>query len=139
MVRQPNEDESSREDQATSLIGASPAEEFVELGPMTPGEILEEEFLKPMGITKYRLAKEIHVPATRIGEIVAGTRRITADTDLRLCRFFGLSDGFWLRLQLACDVETARRRMVDELDAIHPLESPNGASSSIESVVNVLR
>ena len=60
------------------------------LKPVTPGELLLEEFLLPMGITKYRLAKEIGVPAQRIGEIVAGRRAVTADTDLRLCRFFGL-------------------------------------------------
>ncbi len=64
------------------------------LPPVTPGEILLEEFLKPMGISQYRLAKEIAVPAQRIGEIVAGRRAVTADTDLRLCRFFGLSNGF---------------------------------------------
>lgn len=60
-----------------------------------PGEILLEEFLKPMGITQYRLAKEIGVPQRRIGEIVAGTRGVTADTGLRLSRFLGMSDGFW--------------------------------------------
>ena len=70
-----------------------------EVLPVHPGEMLEEEFLKPMGLTKYRLAKEIDVPAPRIGEIVAGNRAITADTDLRLCQFFGLSDGWWLALQ----------------------------------------
>ena len=59
--------------------------------------MLLEEFLKPMGISQYRLAKEIGVPAQRIGQIVAGRRAITADTDLRLCRYFGLSDGWWLR------------------------------------------
>ena len=67
------------------------------LAPIHPGEILREEFLAPMGISNYRLAKEIGVPAQRIGEIVAGRRAISADTDLRLCRFFGLSEGFWLR------------------------------------------
>ena len=67
------------------------------LPPVTPGEMLLEEFLKPMGISQYRLAKEIGVPAQRIGEIVAGRRAITADTNLRLCRFFGLSEGWWLR------------------------------------------
>jgi len=61
------------------------------LDPITPGEILLEEFLKPMGLSQYRLAKEIGVPAQRISEIVGGKRSITADTDLRLCRFFGLS------------------------------------------------
>ena len=71
------------------------------LPPVTPGELLLEEFLKPMGISQYRLAKEIGVPPQRIGEIVAGKRAVTADTDLRLCRFFGLSNGYWLRAQAA--------------------------------------
>lgn len=79
------------------------------LKPVTPGELLLEEFLKPMGISRYRLAKEISVPAQRIGEIVAGKRAITADTDLRLCRFFGLSSGYWLRAQAAHDTEVAER------------------------------
>ena len=72
-----------------------------QLPPILPGEILLEEFLKPMAISQYRLAKEIGVPPQRIGEIVAGKRTITADTDLRLCRFFGLSNGYWLRAQAA--------------------------------------
>ena len=69
------------------------------LKPVTPGELLLEEFLKPMGISRYRLAKEIAVPAQRIGDIVAGRRTITADTDLRLCRFFGIptATGYALR------------------------------------------
>ena len=67
-----------------------------------PGEILLEEFLKPMGITQYRLAKEIGVPQRRIGEIVAGTRGVTADTGLRLARFFGMSEDFWIGLQKMC-------------------------------------
>ena len=70
------------------------------IDPITPGEMLDEEFLKPLGITKYRLAKEIGVPAGRISEIVAGRRAITADTDLRLCKYFGLSEGWWLRGQV---------------------------------------
>jgi antitoxin HigA-1 len=90
------------------------------LAPVTPGELLSEEFLVPMGITKYRLAKEIGVPAQRIGEIVAGRRAITADTDLRLCRFFGLSEGYWLRAQVAYDTEVAHERLAEELDKIHP-------------------
>ena len=65
------------------------------LAPITPGEILLEEFLKPLGLTQYRLAKEIDVPAQRISEIVSGKRSITADTYLRLCRFFRLSNGYW--------------------------------------------
>ena len=68
-----------------------------------PGEILLEEFLKPMGITQYRLAKEIGVPQRRIGEIVNATRGITPDTGLRLSRFFGMSDGFWIGLQMDHD------------------------------------
>ena len=63
------------------------------LKPVSPGEMLAEEFLKPLEMSNYRLAKEIGVPAQRIGEILAGRRAISADTDLRLCRFFGLSDG----------------------------------------------
>ena len=90
------------------------------LPPVTPGELLWEEFLVPMGITKYRLAKEIHVPAQRIGDIVAGKRSITADTDLRLCRFFGLSDGYWLRAQVAHDTEVAREALADEIASITP-------------------
>jgi addiction module HigA family antidote len=90
------------------------------LPPVTPGELLWEEFLVPMGITKYRLAKEIHVPAQRIGDIVAGKRSITADTDLRLCRFFGLSDGYWLRAQIAHDTEVARDALADEIASIRP-------------------
>src|SRR6188768_3441446 len=93
------------------------------LSPITPGELLFEEFLKPMGISQYRLAKEIEVPAQRIGEIVAGRRSITADTDLRLCRFFGLSNGYWLRAQIACDTEVAERKLGPQLRRITPWES----------------
>ena len=78
------------------------------LKPVSPSEMLAAEFLKPLGMSNYRLAKEIDVPAQRIGEILAGRRAITADTDLRLCRFFGLSDGWWLRLQADCDTEVAK-------------------------------
>ena len=79
-----------------------------------------EEFLIPMGITKYRVAKEIGVPAQRIGEIVAGRRAITADTDLRLCKFFGLSNGYWLRAQAAYDTEVAAQEIAAELKRIKP-------------------
>ncbi len=85
-----------------------------------PGEILQEEFLKPMGISQYRLAKEIHVPQRRIGEIVAGTRGISVDTGLRLSRFFGTSDGFWTGLQLDHDMANAREALVDVLASITP-------------------
>lgn len=90
------------------------------LEPITPGEILLEEFLKPMGLSQYRLAKEIDVPAQRISEIVGGKRSITADTDLRLCRFFGLSNGYWLRAQAAHDTEVAERTLGPSLKKIKP-------------------
>jgi antitoxin HigA-1 len=90
------------------------------IDPVTPGELLKEEFLKPMGISQYRLAKEIGVPPQRIGEIVAGRRAITADTDLRLCRVFGLSNGYWLRAQAAYDTEVAEEALADTLKRIQP-------------------
>lgn len=76
--------------------------------PVSPDEMLAGEFLKPLGMSNYRLAKKIGVPAQRVGEIVAGKRTITADTDLRLCRVFGLSDGWWLRLQAENDTKVAK-------------------------------
>ena len=88
------------------------------VSPVSPGEMLAKEFLEPLGLTKYRLAKDIGVPAQRIGEIVAGRRSITADTDLRLCRYFGLGDGWWLRGQAAYDTAIAREALRDELAAI---------------------
>lgn len=90
------------------------------LKPVLPGEMLAEEFLKPLGMSNYRLAKEIGVPAQRIGEIVAGKRAITADTDLRLCRFFGLSDGWWLRLQADHDTALAKTALSKALAKIKP-------------------
>ena len=89
----------------------------------TPGEILLEEFLLPMGITQYRLAKEIGVPQRRIGEIVAGKRAVTVDTGLRLSRFFGTSDGFWIGLQTDHDTAQARDALADVLANIQPYES----------------
>jgi antitoxin HigA-1 len=73
------------------------------LNPVSPGEMLSEEFLKPLSMSKYRLSKDIGVSAQRVGEIIAGRRAITAETDLRLCRLFGLSDGWWLRPQADYD------------------------------------
>ena len=90
--------------------------------PVSPGEMLEQEFLKPLGLTKYRLAKDIGVPAPRIGDIVAGKRSITADTDLRLCRYFGLSDGWWLRGQANYDTALARETMGEALARISRCE-----------------
>lgn len=92
------------------------------LSPVTPGELLKEEFLVPMGISQYRLAKETGIPAQRIGQIVLGKRRVTADTDLRLCRYFGLTDGYWLRAQVAFDLEAEKRRIEPELDKIVPVQ-----------------
>lgn len=80
--------------------------------------MLDEEFLKPLGLSKYRLAKDIGVPPQRIGDIVAGKRSITADTDLRLCRYFGLSDGWWLRGQVSYDTAMARETMRETLSRI---------------------
>ncbi len=85
-----------------------------------PGEILMEEFLKPMGITQYRLAKEIGVSQRRIGEIVAGKRGVTADTGLRLSRFFAMSDGFWIGLQTDHDAAEAKDTLAKTLDKITP-------------------
>lgn len=96
------------------------------IDPVTPGELLKEEFLEPMGISQYRLAKEIGVPAQRIGQIIAGKRSITADTDLRLCRFFGLSNGYWLRAQAAYDTEIAEDALEDQLKNIRPWNPGSG-------------
>jgi antitoxin HigA-1 len=90
------------------------------LKSVSPGEMLAEEFLKPLAMSNYRLAKEIDVPAQRIGEILAGRRAITADTDLRLCRFFGLTDGWWLRLQADYDTEVAKVTLSKALAKITP-------------------
>ncbi len=89
--------------------------------PVSPAEMLAEEFLAPAGLTKYRLAKSIGVPPQRIGEIISGKRSITADTDLRLCRFFGLSDGWWLRLQADYDTRRLKPMLQIELDRITPI------------------
>jgi addiction module HigA family antidote len=85
------------------------------LDPVHPGEILYEEFLRPLGLTQYRLAKNLGVPARRINEIVQGKRAITADTALRLARFFGNSERFWLNLQTAYDLEREKDNLGDRL------------------------
>lgn len=85
------------------------------LSPIHPGEILGEEFLKPMGISQYRLAKDISVPPRRINEIVHGKRSITADTALRLGKFFGISAQFWLNLQTRYDLEVTEDLLSDRL------------------------
>lgn len=86
------------------------------LTPVHPGEILLEEFLKPMGISQYRLAKDIGVPARRINEIVHGKRAISPDTALRLSRYFGMSERFWMNLQTRYDIEVEKDRLSDRLD-----------------------
>ena len=86
-----------------------------------PGEVLKEEFLDPLGISQYRLAKTIGVQPIRIGQICAGRRAITADTALRLARAFGTTPGFWLGLQADYDTEEAERAAGDSLNNIHPL------------------
>ena len=84
--------------------------------PIVPGEILAEEFLKPLGISQYRLAKDINVDPRRINEIVHGKRAITADTALRLARYFGTTERFWMNLQTHFDLEEKREQMGDRLN-----------------------
>jgi len=86
------------------------------LQPIHPGEILMEEFLKPMGISQYKLAKDISVPARRINEIVQGKRSITSDTALRLSRYFSLSERFWINLQARYDLEIEKDKLDDRLN-----------------------
>jgi addiction module HigA family antidote len=91
------------------------------MAPIHPGETLMEDFLEPLGVSQYRLAQAIGVPARRINEIVHGTRRISADTALRLSRYFGMSDGFWLNLQGHYDLEIEKDRLGKTLGDIEPL------------------
>ena len=82
------------------------------------GEILNEEFLRPLGLSQYRIAKKIGVPPRRINEIVQGKRAVTTDTDLRLCKFFGLSESFWSGLQIDYDREMLKSQLMDAINAI---------------------
>ena len=93
------------------------------MAPVHPGEILLEEFLTPLAVSQYKLAKEIGVPARRINEIVHGQRRISADTALRLARFFGTSERFWVNLQARYDLEVEKDRLGDALEGIRPLSA----------------
>lgn len=114
--------------------------------PIHPGEILLEEYLTPLGISQYRLAKETEVPPRRINEIVHGKRAITADTSLRLAKFFGTSEQFWLNLQSRHDLEVERDRLAGTLGRIHVFDGsavrsargaatrPRGRSSSAKSL-----
>jgi addiction module HigA family antidote len=93
------------------------------LAPIHPGEVLMEDFIGPLGITQHRVAVAIGVPPRRINEIVHGKRRITADTALRLSRYFGTSDLFWINLQNRYDLEAEKDALGDSLDRIQPLRS----------------
>ena|SRR5947209_8009724 len=95
-----------------------------------PGEVLAREFLEPLAITTYRLAKDIHVPITRVAEIIRGRRGVTADTALRLSRYFGTSAKFWLGLQEDYDLEEESRLKSRELESIRPV-SKGGAASNL--------
>lgn len=94
------------------------------LSPIHPGEILSLEFMEPLGLSQYRLAKSISVPARRINEIVQGKRSISADTALRLSRHFGMSERFWLNLQVRFDLEVEKERLGARLPARKPVEIP---------------
>lgn len=96
---------------------------MTKLTPIRPGEVLMEEFIEPLGITQNRLAVSIGVPPRRINEIVHGQRRITADTALRLGRYFGTSAQFWINLQTHYDLEVESDALRDALDAIRPLRT----------------
>lgn len=90
------------------------------MAPVHPGEVLAEEFLAPLGVSQYRLATEIGVPPRRINEIVHGQRRVSADTALRLARYFATSERFWLNLQARYDLEIEKDRLGETLDKIRP-------------------
>jgi len=92
--------------------------------PVHPGEILLEEFLKPMGISQYKVAKDTHVPPRRINEIVHGVRAVSADTALRLSRYFGLSERFWINLQSRYDLETEKERLGSRLESEVRVHAP---------------
>jgi addiction module HigA family antidote len=91
------------------------------LNPIHPGEVLEEEFLKPLGVTKYRLAKALDVPPTRIGEIVHGKREVSAETALLLAKVLGTSPEFWLNLQAQYSLETAERKIHNKIRSVRSL------------------
>lgn len=92
-----------------------------DFAPIHPGEVLLHDFMEPLGLSQYRVAKEISVPPRRINEIVHGLRGITADTALRLSRYFGLTDQYWLNLQSLYDLQMAREQLQETLDSIEPL------------------
>ena len=97
-----------------------------EIAPIHPGEILYEDFLKPMNISGYKLAKALFIDQTRISEIIKGKRSITIDTALRLAKFFGTSTEFWLNIQAQYDIETISDNLKEELNNIHKYEVAEG-------------
>ena len=109
------------------------------LAPVHPGEILREEFMEPLNITQYRLAKETNVPPRRINEIVQGRRAITADTALRLGKFFGTSEMFWLNLQARYDLDVQKETLGSRLASVRPLAqmrpAPPRASRAARALV----
>ncbi|WMJ71732.1 HigA family addiction module antitoxin [Cytophagaceae bacterium ABcell3] len=96
------------------------------LSNIHPGEVLNEEFLKPLKISAYRLSKDINIPQTRISEIVKGRRRITADTALRLSKYFGTTPKFWLGLQDDFDIEEEQNQIIEELNNIEKIKTNVG-------------
>lgn len=110
------------------------------LVPIHPGEVLAEEFLGPLGVTQYRLAKDTSVPARRINEIVKGERSISADTALRFAKYFGTSNLFWLNLQARYDLEIQKDRLGKRLDAeVHAFRLPARSKPDRSSVVSPLK
>ena len=106
-----------------TITKEEPVAEDTVMPPVHPGEILQEEFLAPLGVSQYQLAKAVDVPARRINEIVHGQRRITADTALRLSRYLGTSERFWLNLQARYDLEIEKDRLGAALEDIRPLSA----------------
>jgi len=104
------------------------------LSPIHPGEVLLEEFMKPLGVTQYRLAKETDVPARRINEIVQGQRSVTADTALRLAKFFGTSEMFWLNLQARYDLQLQKTKIGNVLSSVRSLAQLRKTSPPIPRV-----
>jgi antitoxin HigA-1 len=102
----------------------SPDKKKERLWTIHPGEILREEYLKPLRMTPYRLARELHVPVPRVNDIVLEKRAISADTAVRLAKFFGTSEGFWLGMQADYDAHQAKKRLRKELQQINPLNPP---------------
>jgi addiction module HigA family antidote len=108
------------------------------LAPVHPGEILLEEFMQPLGLTQYRVAKETDVPARRINEIVQARRAITADTALRLAKFFGTSEMFWLNLQSRYDLDVQRQKLGAGLDSVRPFVRPRENAPPISRAAKTL-